>query len=336
MQQELAQRVSLNVSSFRRFFGNFLVTDNRAAGPSDYSPYSFVAPLDPRLPGGGGDTVTGVYDLNPDKFALVDNLVTFASNYGVQMQHWNGIDASINARLSGITVQGGVSTGRTSTDNCDVVSKVDNPSQRFCHVDTMFLTQLKLLGVYTVPKVNVQASATFQSLPGPQILANYNAPNALVQPSLGRPLSGGAANITVNLVSPAAASGEPARPAVCQDLRMGRAARASTWISTTRSTATRYHAEQQLRDLAGANLDPAGAARQVQRAVRLLCFCRFHVARDGDPNPCAPQVTEVSDASEHSAGCGHVGVAVVALFGATMVPFAATRRPCPPVRPACN
>jgi hypothetical protein len=31
-------------------------------------------------------------------------------------------------------------------------AKVDNPSVRFCHADTIFLTQLKLLGVYTVPR----------------------------------------------------------------------------------------------------------------------------------------------------------------------------------------
>jgi hypothetical protein len=83
-----------------------------------------------------------------------------------------------------------------------VVSKVDNPSQLYCHVDEALQTQIKLLGSYLVPKIGMQIAATFQSLPGPQILANYNAPNAIVQPSLGRPLSGGAANVTVNLVQP--------------------------------------------------------------------------------------------------------------------------------------
>ena len=54
-------------------------------------------------------------------------------------------------------LQGGFDTGRTSTDNCEVVAKVDNPSTQFCHVDTAFLTQVKLLGSYTVPKVVLDA-----------------------------------------------------------------------------------------------------------------------------------------------------------------------------------
>ena len=45
---------------------------------------------------------------------------------------------------------GRLSTGRTMTDNCDVIAKIDNPSTRFCHVETAFLTQVKFLGVYTV------------------------------------------------------------------------------------------------------------------------------------------------------------------------------------------
>ena len=208
VQHELTARVAVNVGYFRRWYGNFTVTDNLATAPTDFSVFSIPAPVDLRLPDGGGYTISGLYNLNPDKVGQVNNYLTLAENFGKQIEHWNGIDASINARLgSGIFVQGGVSTGRTVTDNCDVVAKVDNPSLLYCHQDSGFLTQIKGYGAYTFPK-DIQLSASYQGLPGPVIAANYNAPNSVVQPSLGRPLSGGAANVTVNIVEPGTMYGD--------------------------------------------------------------------------------------------------------------------------------
>ena len=98
---------------------------------------------------------------------------------------------SMNARLrGGMFVQGGTSTQRQTTDNCEVVTKIDNPSPLYCHVQGRFLTQVKFMGSYTTPRVDLQVSGNFQSLAGPQILANYTATNALISPSLGRNLSG--------------------------------------------------------------------------------------------------------------------------------------------------
>jgi len=211
VQREISNRIGIDVGYFRRIYGNFLVTDNLAVAASDYTAFSVPAPVDPKLPGGGGNTVGPVYDLNPNKVGQVNNYVSFTDNYGRQIEHWNGVDFTMNARpRAGIMVQGGVSTGRTSTDNCEVLKTVteSGPLNAFCHVDTNFLTQVKLLGTYTFPKVDVQFSGTFQSLPGPQVTANYVATNAIIQPSLGRPLSGGAANATVNIVQPGTMYGE--------------------------------------------------------------------------------------------------------------------------------
>ena len=94
------------------------------------------------------------------------------------------------------------------------------------HAD--FLTQVKFFGSYTVPKVDVQVSGAFQSIPGPQLAANQVIANAPVKPSLGRDLIGGAANVTVNLVPPGThvrRSAEPARHAGSQSCcRYGRTA----------------------------------------------------------------------------------------------------------------
>jgi hypothetical protein len=232
VQQQLARRVSADVSYFRRIYGNFLVTDNRAVAPSDYDPFTLKVPVNPNLPGGGGNVLTGLYDLNPSKTiggTPVDNYQTFASNYGNQIEHWNGVDVNLNARLPhGITILGGMSTGRTLTDNCDVIAKLDNPSPvitnvlypaSFCHVETNFLTQVRAIGSYTIPKVAVLVAATFQSNPGPQILSNYVASNAEVMQSLPRGLSGGRTTVTINLVPPGTMYGERLNEV---DLRFGK------------------------------------------------------------------------------------------------------------------
>ena len=214
VQREVLPQVSIDLGYFRRWFGNLRTTDDRALSPADFDTFGIPAPSDSRLPDGGGYIVGGLRDLKTTSFGRPsDNYVTFADEYGRQIQHWNGIDLTVNARVrGGVMLQGGMSTGRTSTDNCEIVAKLPELSPSipvdYCHMNTKFLTQLKFLGAYTIPRVEVQISGSLQSIPGPEVQANYVATNAVIAPSLGRALAGGAANVTVNLVEPGTMYGE--------------------------------------------------------------------------------------------------------------------------------
>jgi hypothetical protein len=228
VQQELAPRVSLNVGYVRNWWGNWYVVENQATSLSDYTPFSILAPLDQRLPGGGGQTISGLYNLVPGKVGQVSELAQLASNFAKQIENWQGVDINLIARLrNGLTVQGGTSTGRRLVDACAVRASlpelgsgvngtnnsitanvsgasglsVTNP---WCRIVEPYLTSIRGLATYTIPKVGVQVSGTLSSNPGPMELANYVASNAVIaagpQP-LGRALTGGS-NVTVNLVQP--------------------------------------------------------------------------------------------------------------------------------------
>ena len=94
VQQQLASRVSAEVTYVRRSWGNQTVTDNRALSSSDFDRFSLTAPSDPRLPGGGGYPVDGIYEVKADKFGLVDNFVTHAKTFGDgRIERWRGATA---------------------------------------------------------------------------------------------------------------------------------------------------------------------------------------------------------------------------------------------------
>jgi hypothetical protein len=204
VQRELVPRVSADFTYFRRWYGNFVLVDDLAIGPADFDKFTITAPRDPRLPGGGGYPVEG-YDIKPTKFGVAAQpYVTLSRKYGKQQDYWDGIDATINARpRDGLFFQGGVSTGRRVEDNCDVITKVDNPSALYCHREEPMLTFVKGYGSYTIPKVDVVISGTYQTKPGPLVLAIYTATNAEIAPSLGRSLAAGAtSNVDLHLLAP--------------------------------------------------------------------------------------------------------------------------------------
>ena len=85
---------------------------------------------------------------------------------------------------------------------------VDNPSTRFCKVTRKFQTQVKFQGAYPLPW-DSQFSAVFQSLPGSNITAAWEAPNDAIKPTLGRDLAAGAnQTATVALIEPGTLFGD--------------------------------------------------------------------------------------------------------------------------------
>ena len=228
-QQQLGRRSSLDVTYVHRTFRGFTVADNLSLQPADLTPFSVVAPLDPRLPGGGGYAISGLYDVVPGKAGQVDNLITDAASYGRWYQHFHGVDVTAMAHVGGLSVAGGTSTGQTVADNCQVraslpelatstigtsmfgaglMTSAVTPVSPYCHVALGVLTQVRGLASYRIPRVDVELSTAFQSKPGAMLAANYAVPNAAVVPSLGRSLSAEARTVIVNLVPPGSLYGD--------------------------------------------------------------------------------------------------------------------------------
>jgi hypothetical protein len=193
------------VGYFSRRFGNFFVTDNLATTAADYDRFSVTAPRDPRLPDGGGYTLANLYNVRPALSGVTNNFQTFSKAYGDETRRWNGVEVNFTARVrNGLTFQGGTSTGRLTTDNCELREVLPEIGllDPYCKETPPLTTQFKGLGSYIVPVIDVQVSGTFQSLVGDLLAANYNFPSSVVAQSLGRPLAGNAQFANINLIDP--------------------------------------------------------------------------------------------------------------------------------------
>jgi carboxypeptidase family protein len=229
IQHELLPRVSVDVAYNRRVWGNHFFTDNRAIGPQDFDTATIVAPSNPNLPNGGGYPVTFVTRNSRSPLGATDNYYTFASDYGDVTTYWHGVDFTVNARTgTGITFQGGTSTGRGVRDYCEItdalpeifvtpLSVLANAQSAACAVTEPWLTTFRSSVTYTLPRIDVLLSGSLRSTPntqpstvntfvatnGASVAANYNVTSAILQQSsLGRPLAPGLAFQTVDLTLP--------------------------------------------------------------------------------------------------------------------------------------
>ena len=212
LQHELRPGMGINVAYYRTWYGNFTVTTNTALTPSDFSQFCVPAPVNPRLPAGGGGQICGNYDVAPAKFGQAQTVVQLASKYGNQTEVYNGIDVTLNARVKALFITGGINSGRTETNNCGVV--INNPqvtalqsgvnytgprTVAFCDNTLPWSgqTQIKFAAIYNLPW-DSQTSATWQSYPGIPQSANAVYSNAQILPSLGRNLASCGAAATCN------------------------------------------------------------------------------------------------------------------------------------------
>jgi hypothetical protein len=184
--------------------------DNTMWTPADFDAFTIVAPVDPRLGPASGQTITGMYVIQDAKRPLVDDYRTHNKNYGNHDETYDGADLHVNWRMgNGAHFGGGMTVGDAQINDCYVV---DDPTQlRFCErtVDpnnglVRGGLQVKLLGSYPMPG-GWQASATFQSVRGPEITAAWTSAtfnNTIQFPGSTRTSLGATPTVTVQLIEP--------------------------------------------------------------------------------------------------------------------------------------
>ena len=209
VQQELGEGLSVTTGFYQNTGGYYeqrnsksRVTDNLAVTPADYGTYCVTAPVDSRLPDGGGYEVCGLANVSPEKFGQQDLFRTRREPFGRDQRLNQFIGVTFDYRFAdGARVGGGFDTGRTIDDRCFVV---DSPQDLVnCRVITPWgaQTQFKLNGVIPLPG-DVNVSATYQNLSGEDVVGNFSVSNTDIRESLGRDLSGGARSATIPLFPP--------------------------------------------------------------------------------------------------------------------------------------
>ncbi len=161
----------------------------------------------------------------------VDPYYTTDADFGDETHYWHGVDVTFSARLRiGVFLQAGTSTGHGVNDTCGrdgAVRAADGRHHRIGHRQRSaaatrepWLTQVRALGSYTVPKVDVLFSAIFRSQPNAQPAAtvvatnggsrtaNYQMTPAQFLAATGVPLRAGLAQQSVDLLIPGALYGD--------------------------------------------------------------------------------------------------------------------------------
>jgi hypothetical protein len=227
IQHEILPRMSIDVSYNRRWWGNFFTTNNAALTAADWDQVTLTAPRHTSLPGGGGYPVTFLVRNARQAVGVADSYYTTDKDFGDETHYWHGVDASFSARArQSLFFQAGTSTGRGVNDTCEIeTARFGRPmviidGQPTCDFTEPWLTQVRGLATYTVPKADVLVSVIYRSQPNAQPaattvatnggsrIATYQMTPAQFLTATGVALRAGLAQQSVNLLAPGAVYGD--------------------------------------------------------------------------------------------------------------------------------
>ena len=228
VQHEILPRTSVDVSYNRRWWNNFFTTHNAALVAADWDQVTLTAPRHPELPNGGGYPVTFLVRNNrTPTVGASDPYYTTNKDFGNETHYWHGVDLSFSARArDSLFIQAGTSTGRGVNDTCEIdIARFGRPQviidgQPTCNFTEPWLTQVRGIVSYTMPKVDVLLSTIVRSQPNAQpapttVATNGGSRNATYQmtptqflAATGVPLRPGLAQQSVNLLAPGALYGD--------------------------------------------------------------------------------------------------------------------------------
>jgi hypothetical protein len=215
IQRELLPRVSGEVTYSQRWYQNQEASDTLGNGcdlfqanteqcladvqnfiSDQYDFYRFQAPVDDRLPNGGGYWVLGNVNRATVPGIVTTGTATTLSQYTYGFQ---AIDTNFIWRArGGLRINGGTSTGRSYRDTCDSIGNINTPQVRrndyneeypSCRPYRPFQTNVRGTVSYTTPGIGIPVigqvfgdwlvSTVFQSRPGVEISANYQLTSAV-------------------------------------------------------------------------------------------------------------------------------------------------------------
>jgi hypothetical protein len=195
VQQELMSRLSVSMAYYRRNYYNFWREDNVLQSNSDYNPFVYTGPADPRLNEFAGSTQT-LFNLNPAVFGQSQRVLSNVEN---NVRLYNGLEWTVQGRFGkGGFFGGSVNYEKTQESTCDVENR---NSTIWCDAPRAWQTQFKANASYPIPKIDVTTSVLLQGYPGPDISANYAASAASIFNQTGVVLTG-VSSITYDLLPP--------------------------------------------------------------------------------------------------------------------------------------